>query len=165
MNKIKIVFKSIKNVISKRNYFIILLVTSLIFLTLFILLPVFFIPENNLVFQLKVFTPLNYITMFVFSALVGLMISMQIYNHRIKKSLKNVGGGFFGSISGFVAGIFGTASCPICVAAIFGFLGTGTVFFLIEKQWYVMIISLFLILLSIYLTSLGIEKNCEKCVK
>ena len=89
------------------------------------------------------------------------MISMQIYNYKLKKSIKKAGGAVAGGFSGFIAGIFGTASCASCVAAIFGFLGLGTVFFLIEYQWYIVGISLLFILLSIYFTSLSIEKDCK----
>ncbi len=163
MNKLKTVFKSIKKVISRKNYFILFSSISLVFVALLIFIPVFVIPGNSLILQLKIFTPLNYLTIFLFSSLVGLMISMQVYNYKLKKSINKIGGGIFGGTSGFIAGIFGTASCASCVAVIFGFLGTGTVFFLVEKQLYVMSISLIFLLLSIYLTSLSINKNCEKC--
>lgn len=163
MSKLTIVFNSIKNVLKRKNYFLMFLVTSIIFLALFILIPVFIIPGNSLKFQLGIFMPLNYFVMILFSSLAGLMISMRTYNYKMKKSLIGVGGGVFGGFFGFVAGIFGTVTCPACVAAIFGFLGTGATLFLIEKQWYIMSIAAVFLLVSIYLTSLSIEKKCEKC--
>ncbi len=159
--QIKVLFKSVREVINKKNYFILFLMVTLGFITLFISISVFATPGNSVALQLKIFTPLNYLTIFIFSSLVGLMFSMQVYNYKIKKSLKKVGEGIFGGLSGFAAGIFGTASCASCIAVIFGFLGTGTVFFLVEKQVYVMSVSLIFLLLSIYLTSLSINKNCE----
>lgn len=161
--KTRIVVDAVKKVMEEKNYFIIFLVTMLIFLILLISIPVFAIPGNSLKFQLEVFTPLNYLVMLMLSALVGLMISMRVYDYKTKKSFGKVGGGISGGFFGFIAGIFGTASCPLCVAALFGFLGTGTVLFLIDKQWYVTGISAIFLLLSIYFTSLSIEKKCEKC--
>ena len=101
--------------------------------------------------------------MITLSSLIGLMVSMQVYVYKIKKSAKGVGRGAVGGFSSIMAGLFGTASCSSCVAALFGFLGVGTVFFLIQYQWYIVGISLFLMLISIYFTSLSIEKNCEAC--
>lgn len=162
-NPIQTIYKSSKKVFHSRESFKIFIITSFLFLALFILLPIFLTPGNSLIFQLGVFTFWNYVLMISLSGLIGLMISMQVYTYKIKKSAKGSGKGVVGGFSGFVAGIFGTAACSSCVAAIFGFLGLGTVLFLVEYQWYIVGISLALVLVSIYLTSLGIEKNCEVC--
>jgi len=160
-NPIKIIYKATKRTLSNKNYFLSFILISILSLTIFILIPVFVIPGNDLLFQLGIFTYWNYILMFTLAILISLMISMQIYNYKLKKSIKKAGGAVAGGFSGFIAGIFGTASCASCVAAIFGFLGVGTVFFLIQYQWYIVGISLFFILLSIYFNSLGIEKDCK----
>jgi hypothetical protein len=163
MNKIKIVLKTIGNVLSKKNYAVIFLITGLFFVIFFVSIPIFAIPGNSLKFQMGVYTPLNYLAIFFFSVLVGLMASMRTYNYKMKKSLRKVSGGVFGGFFGFIGGFFGTATCPACVAAIFGFLGTGATLFLIERQLYVMAVSAIFLLLSIYLTSMSIEKKCENC--
>lgn len=163
-NPINIIYKSSKKVFKSNGYLKIFLISMVLFLAIFILLPTYLTPGNDLKYQLtEVFTYWNYFLMILISASLGLMISMQIYSHRLKKSLKCAGKGVVGGFSGFVAGIFGTAACSSCVAAIFGFLGLGTVFFLIEYQPYIVGGSLLLVLISIYLTSVGIEKNCEVC--
>ncbi len=162
-NPIKIIINSSKRTLHDKNYFLTFLIITLMFLSAFVLLPVLSIPGNSLSFQLGIFTFWNYVLMILLSGLIGLMISMQIYVYKIKKSVRGVGRGVVGGFSSIAAGLFGTASCASCVAAIFGFLGAGTVLFLIEKQWYIVGISLALVLLSIYLTSLNIEKNCETC--
>ena len=163
-NPITIIYNASSKVLHSKKYFKWFVISSVLFLALFLLLPVFLTPGNSLAFQLTdVFTPLNYVLMIFLSLLIGLMISMQFYVNNIKKSLKSTGKGIVGGFSGFVAGIFGTAACSSCVAAIFGFLGLSTVLFLIEYQWYIVGISVSLILISIYLLSNAIEKNCEVC--
>ncbi len=163
MSKIQIIFKSIKEVMRNKNDVTIFSVASLIFLMLFISIPVFTIPGNSLLFQLEIFTFWNYVLMILLSVLIGLMTSMQIYAYKIKKSVRGVGRGVVGGFSSIMAGLFGTASCASCLTVVFGFLGIGTVFFLIKYQWFIVGISLFLIIISIYFTSLSIEKNCGVC--
>jgi len=161
-NPIKTIYNISKKVLSSKGYLKKFLIVTSLFLAIFILLPTYLTPGNTLKFQLiEVFTYWNYIMMILISASLGLMISMQIYSHKLKNSMKNTGKGVVGGFSGFVAGIFGTAACSSCVAAIFGFLGLGTVFFLIEYQPYIVIGSLLLVLISIYLTAKGIERGCD----
>ena len=160
-NPIKIIYNASKRTLSNKNYLLTFIFISVLFITIFILIPVFVIPGNDLLFQLGIFTYLDYIIMFTLAILISLMISMQIYNYKLKKSIKKVGGAVAGGFSGFVAGLFGTASCASCVAAIFGFLGVGTVFFLIKYQWYIVGISLVFILISIYFNASSIEKGCR----
>ena len=163
-NPVKIIYKASIKVLHNKKYFKWFVISSILFLILFLLLPVFLTPGNSLSFQLtEVFTPLNYVLMIFLSLLIGLMISMQFYVNNIKRSLKGTGKGIVGGFSGFVAGIFGTAACSSCIAAIFGFLGLSTVFFLIQYQWYIVGGSILLILISIYLLSNNIEKNYEVC--
>lgn len=162
-NPIKIIYESSKKVLNSKYYLKIFIISALLFLSIFILSPIFLTPGNSLSFQLGIFTFWNYVLIILLSGLIGLMISMQVYNYKIKKSMRGAGKGVVGGFSGFTAGIFGTAACSSCVAAIFGFLGLGTVFFLIEYQWYIVGVSLVFVLTSIYLTSKGIEKNCEVC--
>ncbi|MFQ5531776.1 MAG: hypothetical protein ACE5ES_04135 [Candidatus Nanoarchaeia archaeon] len=161
-NPTNIILKASKRVLDERKYVKILFVSMFVFLAIFILLPVIFTPGNTIAFQLtEVFTYWNYVLMIFLSFSIGLMISMQVYSYNLKKSAKDTGRGVVGGFSGFVAGIFGTAACSSCVAAIFGFLGLGTVFFLVEYQWYIVGGSVLLVFISIYLTSLGIEKKCN----
>ncbi len=161
-NPIKIIINSLRRTLHSKNYLLIFLLIAFIFFSIFVLIPVFSIPGNSLSFQLEIFTFWNYVLMFSLAITISLMISMQIYAYKTKKSVRRgVGRGAVGGFSSIMAGLFGTASCASCVAAIFGFLGLGTVFFLIEYQWYIVGISLALVLLSIYLTSLSIERGCK----
>lgn len=162
-NPIKIIYESSKKILGNKGNFRIFLISTTLFFAALISVPVILTPGNTFRFQLGVFTFWNYILMILLAGLIGLMISMQVYTYKIKKSAKGSGNGVVGGFSGFVAGIFGTAACSSCIAAIFGFLGLGTVFFLIEYQWYIVGVSLVLVFLSIYVTSLSIEKDCDVC--
>jgi len=158
-NPIKLIYNSTKEILSKKSYKLLFLFIAVIVLAIYIIIPVFSIPGNDFLFQLSIFTFKDFIVLIPFSLLVSLMISMQIYSYKQRKSLRLVGKSVVGGYSGIVAGVFGTASCSSCVAAIFGFLGTGSVLFLIANQWWVVSIAGLLVILSLYLTSIGIDKQ------
>jgi len=160
-NPLKIIYKASKEVLRKRNYFLIFIFVSVIFFSILFLIPVFVIPGNDIKFQSLVFSASDYLIMGFLSITIGLMISMHVYNFKMKRSAKSVGKGVVGGVSGFVAGIFGTASCFSCIAVVFGFLGAGTIFFLAKNQPYVVSISVLLLFISIYLISKNIVKGCK----
>ncbi|MBI2671420.1 hypothetical protein HYX16_00640 [Candidatus Woesearchaeota archaeon] len=89
---------------------------------------------------------------------------MQIFSYKQAKSFSPgrtaVGGG-----SAVVAALFGTASCASCLVAVLGFLGIGTVFFLVEYQWFIVGLAILIMLVSLYLTSLKLNGVCNSCKK
>ena len=159
------IYSSSKSLLSNKSYVRLLLLVTITILAAYIIIPVLTIPSNSILFQLSIWEFKDYAVLIPLSFLVGLMITMQVYIFKQKKknAVKETGKSVVGGYSGIVAGVFGTASCSSCVAAIFGFLGTGTVIGLIKYQWYVVIGSVALVLLSLYLSSLSIEKNCKGC--
>lgn len=89
---------------------------------------------------------------------------MQVFSYRQAKLYSSgktaVGGG-----SAVIAALFGTASCSSYLAGVFGFLGIGTVFFLVEYQWLIVGIAILIMLVSLYFTSLKLNGVCESCKK
>lgn len=151
-----------KYVLSRKNYFIAFIALIFLIFAVFVFIPVFLIPENSLLSQLTVFTIKDYVLLGVLSVLTSLLIVMQVFPYKQAKIYSSgktaVGGG-----SAIIAALFGTASCSSCLAAVFGFLGIGTVFFLIEYRWLIVGISIILISLSLYFTSLKLNGVCESC--
>ncbi len=162
-NSIKRIYIASKEVLRKKGYGLIFISVAIIFFGILFFLPVFAIPGNDIKFQGNVFTINDYLIMIFLSLTIGLLISMQVYNFKMKRSAKVAGKGILGGFSGFVVGIFGTASCASCIAVVFGFLGAGTIFFLVENQGPVVFISSLLMITSIYLTSKNILNGCEEC--
>ena len=152
-----------KRVLKSNPYYYIFPFLSIIILSIFIFLPVYLIPANTLELQLNLFTKWNYLLMITLALLVSLVISMQLYNYRLRKSIAIAGTVAVGGFSGVTATVFGTASCSSCIAAVFGFMGVGTTFFLIQYQWYIVSFSVIFLLLSLYFTSSSLEKNCLIC--
>ena len=162
-NRLKIIYDASKEVLQSKKYVKIFAFLTLFMVAVYIIIPVLTIEGNDLLFQLSVFTIKDWLLIVPLSGLIGLMITMQVYSYKKQKSL-NVAKGVAVSSSGIIAGLFGTAGCSSCLASLFGFLGVGNVFFLLEHQVYVVSISFILILVSIYFTSkkMTCGSICEK---
>ena len=156
------ILKASKQVLSKRNYFIGFIVSILVVFLVFMALPVFLIPGNDLAFQLTIFKAWNYVLLFVLSVLTSLLIVTNVYMYREAKKAQ-LGKAAAGGSSAIFAGVFATAGCSSCFAALFGFLGVGAVFFLVKYQWFIVSLSIAIMLLSLYLTSLRFKGVCKNC--
>lgn len=161
-NPIATISEATKEVLRSGKYLRLFGVIFLALVTIIILIPTLTIPENDLLFQLSIFTVKDWFLTVLLSILVGLMITLQVYSYRKQRSL-HIGNSIAGSSSGIIASLFGTAGCSSCLAGIFGFLGAGNVFFLLEYQAYVVAVSMVLILASLYFAARKI--NCNGACK
>jgi len=162
--KINHIITASRQVLSRKSYLISFIVLIFIILAVFISIPVFLIPANSFLFQVTVFTIKDYILLAVLSVLTSLLIVMQVFSYKQAK-IYSSGKTAMGGGSAIVAALFGTASCSACLAAVFGFFGIGTVFFLVEYQWFIVGIAILIMLISLYFTSLKLNGVCESCKK
>ncbi|MEK7510525.1 MAG: hypothetical protein AAB567_03175 [Patescibacteria group bacterium] len=160
-------FTATKTVLTAKRYLLIFFVLFPIAFLVFILIPVLAIPGNDIAFQLSIFTSKDYTLLIVLAPLISLVITMQIFifrrNKNIKENLKSAGVGAAGSYSGVIGTVFATASCSSCVAVLFGFLGTGAVFFAVENRWLFVSLAIGLMLISLYFAARKINKVCTSC--
>lgn len=160
---INILYSAGRETLRNKNYLLLFAMLAVLFFFIYVLIPVFTVPGNDLIFQLKAFTLKDYFLIIPFSLVTGLMLTTQIYSFKKYKMLaKEAGTGMLGSSSGFIAGMFGSATCVSCISALFGFLGIGSVIFLVNNRWWIVSIGMALVLLSLFFTSKRIV-NCETC--
>ncbi|MBI2334558.1 hypothetical protein HYU96_02040 [Candidatus Daviesbacteria bacterium] len=167
MNKLFQTFRAVKVVLKNPKYLTGWLVLSLAILGLFIYIPIKNIPGNDFTFQLSIMTLQDKILTALLAMGVSLSLVMNIYAFKLTRSKKlsisiigQSGGGF---LSGVVASIFGTATCAACVFTLFGFLGTAGVFFLLEYRTWIVLISLIILLISLYFISAKVLGICRSC--
>jgi hypothetical protein len=149
-------FREIRNVLSEKNYLALVCAMTLIFFAL------------EYKFQLN---PVGYATLIVFSALAFLsavVISLQIKIFKVTKSQKGkragtalIGGA--GVVSGVSSSIFATATCGICLSALFNILGAGTILFLVDNRIYIVFGAFLLLVLSLYLSARRLRDGCDTC--
>jgi len=103
----------------------------------------------------------------ILSILVSLFLAMQIFILRnalsAKDKITSLGTSGVGGSVAVVGSVFATAACSSCLFALFGFLGFNTLFFLIERQWYIVGGAIILLLVSLYFASKKINGICESC--
>ncbi len=149
------------------KYFSLFFIAWVIMFGVMFYIPVKVIPGNNISFQALLFGPMGYLFLAVTSFLSSLIIAMQIKIFKQRKTLGVVVGnttlGSTGLFSGILSSIFGSATCSLCVGALFGFLGANSVLFLVNNKAYVVIGSFSLLLLSLYFSSKRFNTACEVC--
>ena len=135
----------------------------LMFLSLYVMLPVWVIPGNDIAFQLSLFSAVEATLLIVLSVLTALLFTMQVFLFaRVGKRAFSDGG--TGVLSGVGATVVGTASCVGCSIGIaLGFLGMGAVLFLIEYQIPIMLGALALFLFALFLIARRINGHCTAC--
>ena len=160
-------FTAIKTVLTAKSYLLIFIAFFPIIFFVFILVPVSAIPGNDFVFQLSIFTPKDYAFLTILALLISLIITMQIFifrrNKNLKENIASAGVGAVGGSSGIIATVFATASCSSCVAVLFGFLGTGAIFFAVENRWLFVLLAIGLMLVSLYFAARKVNKVCVSC--
>jgi len=164
----KNIYLAIKTVLKTKINLLIFVVVAIVFFGLFVIIPVTTIPGNSLAFQLSIFMGRDYVLMAVLALLASLFTVTQIElfrRHRGRLRVQAIGKVGAGGVSATLAAILATAACSSCVAAILGFLGFGTVLTILQYRWYVVLLAIAFMLISIIFTLRHFEKPCERCIK
>ncbi len=165
MKILNTIWFGITQTLSSRRYVLLFFVIALIFAVLFVLVPVLSVPGNTPLFQLALFTLVDFVVLGVLTVISSLYMTMQIYVMRTGKKMQGVGGAVGGAFGSLFAGITGTALCASCLAplfAIFG-IGFGGLIFILEYRLYIVAVILGMMFIALYLTALKIKKVCETC--
>jgi len=166
MNQIQIVIVAVKSVFKRKRFFIYFIFLALLSLWLFIYIPVKQIPGNTFAFQTSIFTSKDWFLLIVLSILTSTTLVMNIF--AVGNDLKNMkygstlGRGSVGILSGIAGSIFGpTATCAACVGTIFGFLGVGGIFLLLKYRQAIVVLSISIMLFTLYYTSKRVLGICN----
>lgn len=164
-NPITTIYFASGQVLESRNYKLWFLGLTAIFIAAYIVFPVWLTPGNTLSFQLSLLRPSDYVLFVLLSAVTALLVLMQAFLFlRSKKGRAGaVGQGGVGAFSALFGGLLATAACSTCIAAILGFLGAGSVFFVLENQPYFVYGAIALVLLGLYFSARRVQGYCEDC--
>lgn len=136
------------------------LVASAGIFALFVLVPVWSTPGNDIAFQLSIMTPVVYAVMIALSLLNGLVIAMQLHvrRHGVKGKAHAETGGMFGAFGASLLATVGCAACYSSVLALFGLSGT---IFIVEHRFWFAALAAALALFAIAKSSQRIVRGCE----
>ena len=168
INMLATIKRALQTVFKEKKYLVGSLFAALTMFTFFTLLPVGRFNERAFYYQITSLDSGSIIIMVIFSLIFGTVVSMNIYLFRIVHESKKTTAGrsVFSIFASAIAGMFGSAVCPACVALLFGFLGLPTVTLLLSYRTELFIVSTTIALVSLYLTSRAITKHglCEACM-
>mgnify|MGYP001564872568 FL=1 len=130
--------------------------------------PIAATPGNGIAIQAHLFGPTNYMILAVLSGMTALALVMQIHIlwdkiGREANSIRGAAFGGFGAAAGLFSSLFASATCGLCIGAIFSFLGFGTILFLLENSGYILAGAFLLLLASVYLSAKRIAAGCTAC--
>jgi len=156
---------AIRTVFSEKKYLLVFFLASILFAFLYLYYPVIVVPGNDLFFQLSITPWWGFLLILLLAIGVGLLISMNVFVFSSIKRLhyREAGGTVVGSASSFIASVFGSVTCASCVTALFGFLGVGTVFLLLDYRWHIMAGSIAIIAVSLFFVSKRVNGHCKEC--
>lgn len=158
---------SVNEVLVKPSYLLFFISTSAVFYLILIAFPAKTIPGNSFAFQLSLMRPGDHLLLAFLSLITGLNLTFHLYLFRRKREsfspIRTASDSALGIFSGLVASVFGTATCGVCVATIFGYFGFGTVLFLLTWRLYIVGFAIFLSLFSLYFLSRKITNGCQNC--
>ena len=167
MNLLTQIITATKTLLSVPAYRALLIPLAVVVFAFFVAIPTIAIPGNTFALQLSLYTLQSYLTLGVLAVLAAFFFLMNVYAYRQARASRDrlgvVAKGGAGGALGALASVFGAASCPMCVASLFGFLGFGTVGFLARNQWWVFSVAIALMMVSLYFTSRKMNGTCRAC--
>lgn len=132
----------------------------------YIVIPVWLTPYSSFDYQFSILRPKDYVLFAALALLTSLLIMMQVFlfsRSRKQEKALAVGRGSAGVASALFGGILATAACASCIAAILGFLGAGSVFFVLDYRLPISIGAITLMLVALYFTGRRVHNHCEHC--
>mgnify|MGYP001560193198 CR=1 FL=1 len=162
MDKLKNIIKAASTVLSVKKYSLIFVLLFVVVFWIIILVPGWIISAD---IRSQGFSVSNFTFLAAVSVLTSLVITLQLFSFKITGKAGAAqsafsGAGFFSALS---AAIFSSATCGLCIATVFSFLGVGSVIFLVDNRAYVIAGSVVLLLLSLYFSSKKVNNDCEVC--
>jgi len=147
----------IASVLSKRNYLFIFLVSGLLYGITYAIMTNLIDVRSGLKYANISFTAVSITFFIAFSILGGILISLQVFAIKNKqKALKSANVGFIGAFLSF----FNT-TCPFCKPLLLSLIGFSGSIAILKFGFALAIISMLLLLVSIHLVTLNLDKsNC-----
>ena len=157
------VHSAISKVLREGRYQFIALAVSLLFLALYVYVPLAVTPGNDFAFFLETTEIWQFALLIILAMITGVIVSMQSYLFARKREIAEGAPTIVSGIVSFSSGLFSSATCASCVSVIFAFLGTSGVLFLLKYRWHLAIISFMLLAVALVFVSGRIMNHCKSC--
>jgi hypothetical protein len=164
MDYLKDIYSASRKALQRPIDWLVFFLVAFAVFALFILLPVWTTPGNDIAFQLSIVGPLMYALMTSLALLNALVISMQLYIRRFNTELGSTGirekSSGFGAL---MASLVATMGCAACYSSVLAILGLGGSLFVVRYRFWIAGVAIALALIAIHLTAKRINGGCQKC--
>ncbi len=101
----------------------------------------------------------------ILSLATGLSLSMLIFSFTLNKksAVKGTGNTVLGLLSSFASIVFASATCAACLGVLVSLMGSSTLIFLVRHRLEFMLLSLLLVVFSLYQASKKTLGLCKEC--
>jgi len=130
---------------------------------LFVMVPVWSTPGNDVRFQLSLLTPQTLAAMIILAVANAVLVSMHLYLRRSKATVatREAVGGF--ALLG--SSVIATLGCASCYSSILSAFGLGGVIFFGKYGGYVSAAVVAVSLYAVWMTAKRIDGACSRCVE
>jgi hypothetical protein len=155
--------KAFRIIISDRKNIFFCFLFSVLVISLFILLPVWTTPGNDVLFQLRLYKPPVFVLMVILALLNGYLLALHLHLHRHTqrgepaKEIAEEAGILTTSIAA-------TIGCAACYSSLLSLFGLGGTVFIVTHRWWFAAIAIGLSLWGIYHTSKRVAGTCPACM-
>ena len=154
------IYKSSKLVFSKKRNVVFFILIQVALFSLFSIVPALVSPHITISSQFRLYSNFDHAFMGILSIIASLNIVLNLHDIKSNAKTKKIAG--MSSIGGFAA-LIGTATCPSCLISIFGFMGVGTLFFMVKYRLVISGVAVLVMLLALNHTSKKVVGKCERC--
>ena len=129
---------------------------------LFVMVPVWTTPGNDVRFQLSLLTRGTITAMVALSVTNAVLISMHLHLHRVKARVATKEA--VGGLAVLGSSVIATLGCVSCYSSILSAFGLGGVIFFGRYHAYVVTAVILVSLYAVWNTAKRIEGECDRCV-
>jgi len=157
----------VRHVLGNRQHRIAFAVLMIFIASLLFQLQVSVVPGNSVRMQIALYRVQDWLLLAAVSAMNALFIVVQWHASQLvgvrRRNFDGLASGGLGMSSSVLASFFGTATCGLCATALFGFLGTNAVLFLIAHRLAVTISAIAMLALSLMFVARRFTTSCAEC--
>lgn len=154
------------SIFRERIYVVISVASSLVFLSLYLLVPVWTVPGNTIAFELGLLAPVDYALLSALALMTGILLSLEVFALRRSRSngLRSAGKGSIGLVASLAGGVLTAASCGCGLGILLGIVGLGGgAIFVATHQTVIVVGMLSVVTIGLYFSARRAAGLCATC--
>jgi len=140
---------------------------AVLFLVIYIFIPIWLVPGNSLAYTLAQASFLSYLLLTVLALMTGMLLSFEVFAFRRSRTQalgKVAGEGGAGFVASLIGGVLAAASCGCGIGILLGVLGLGgATLFVIANQTLISVVMIGVVATGLYFSARRVAGVCATC--